>query len=172
MPVNAGRVRVGRSVHSERMHMMASNKRRLNVVSTGRTLGGTRREGLSLIGVSPGTGPPIYGVVSCNGCHFRRSGHRGRGEGGRHIVRVGRVHLSLGVSARSFRAGIGRTRGFLGTKGGIGISVHFENHRVTRPRVNRISVGHFTRTYRRFTAIRGPTGLRKHRVLVFLTPGT
>ncbi len=163
---------MGRNVGFGRIHIVTRSNDRLKVVPVRGTLTITGGTSLSLIYVSPGTRPPIYGVVSCNGCYFRRTGHRGRGHGGRGIVRAGRVHLNLDVSIRSFRAGNGRTVGFLRDNGGIGISVHFHNHRVKRPRVNLRAVRHFTRFYGSATGIRGPTGLRKHGVLVFLTPGS
>ncbi len=169
--MTGGRVRVGRRVHSGRLHVVKTSNTRLNIVSTTRTRELTSSTNLSLIGVTPATIPPIYHVVSCNGCHFRRTGGRGRTHGGRRIISVGRIHLNLGASVNSFGAGIGRTVGFLRRNSGMGIGVHFHNHRVNRPRVNLRSVHHFTRTYTRRTAIRGTTGLRNHGVLVFLITG-
>lgn len=170
--VNGRAPRLGNRVGSERLQIVATDNRRLNVVDTGSTLRRTRGEKRSLIGVTPRTGPPITGVVSCDGFHCRRTGHRGRGHGGRGVISAGRVHLSLGVSVNSFGAGIGRTGGFLSGNSGLGISVHLHNERVTRSSLNITGVREFIRTLNRSIGISGTPGLRNERVLVFISLGS
>lgn len=79
--------------------------------------------------------------------------------------------MSPGVSAGSLGAGIGGTGGFVSGKGGIGIALHFENHRVTRMRRDGRVLSSFTGRLRSITAMRGTTGLRNEGVDVILTRG-
>ncbi len=154
--------------------MVDSSKRRLNVVSSGRTLGVTVSGRLSLMGVTPATGPPMYGVVSCKGCYFRRAGHRGRTEGGRGAIRIGRIEVASGVSAGSFGAGTGRTVGFLGNNSGIGMSVElrFHGNITLRSRVDRGLLRRFGRLVTRCNMFSGPDGIRNEGVILFMSPGT
>lgn len=153
------------------MHLVNSSKRRLKVVSTGRTVFGTRRTKLSLMGVTPRTGPPMYGVVSCNGCHCRLTEGRGRTGGGRGAVSIGRIQLSPGVSAGSLGAGIGTTEGFLSGNSEMGMALHFHKERVTRVTDDERILSSFTGRLTSITAIRGTPGIRNEDVAVFLARG-
>lgn len=175
---NKGQIRathpghVGNRVHTRRIHLANLRNRRLNVIDLERTLRGTRRTKMSLIRVDPGTRPPIYHVVSCNGFLCRGDGSSGRRGGGRGIVRIGRVGFHPNASRNSCRMGLHDLVHFLRRNSGTGVALHFHNHRVTRRRVNVRILGHIGSSLRRLTIIRSfPAGVRNHRVVVILTPG-
>lgn len=153
------------------MHLVNPGNRRINIVTASITLGLTGRTGLSLIRITPGTGPPITGLVSCNGFGCGRGVGTHRTHHGRDATRVGRVHFHLGVSSRSFSIGGNRIAHFLGKNSGIGIAVVLHNHRVSHPVNNIRLLRHLTSSIRRCNAIRSGPGRRNHGVVVALTPG-
>lgn len=161
---------VGSRVATSSYHLVNISNSRLNLFTVHSTRHITSSRNLSLIRVTPGTRPPIYGIVSCNGFGCRRTVGTGTTHGGRSGIRIGRVGFQPGVSINSCRAGGNRILHFLGGNTHIGVAVVFHNHRVTRPRRNLGILRHLTRSLGPCTAIRSGPGVRNHGVLVLLTP--
>lgn len=162
---------VGRGVSTHRIQLVKTRNRRLKVISVRSTLLGTRRTGLSLIRVSTSTMPPIYGLVSCNGSVFRGGGRITTTGGGRGRVRIGRVGFHPKARRKSCRMGLHGLMHFLDSKSETGMSLQFHNHRVTRRRLKVRLLGQIRNSLLRCNSIRRRPGVRKHRLVVIVTPG-